>query len=73
MWAQMREDVITHFLEPSRQAIDIETYMTEVEDKYVTDAYHSLSIEGYGVTRELIELVRLVTGFIWSKCYGWHH
>lgn len=58
LWAQMREDVITHFLEPSRQVIDIETYMAEVEDIYVTDAYHSLSIEGYRVTRELIELVR---------------
>tara|TARA_R110000868_G_scaffold393809_1_gene664930 strand:- start:582 stop:1331 length:750 start_codon:yes stop_codon:yes gene_type:complete len=58
MWTQMREGVIAHFPEPSSQAIDIETYMTEVEDKYVTDAYHSLSIEGYRVTRELIELVR---------------
>lgn len=29
-----------------------------MQDKYVTDAYHSLSIEGYRVTRELIELVR---------------
>lgn len=58
MWTQMREEVIAHFPEPSSQAIDIETYMTEVEDKYVTDAYHSLSIEGYRVTRELIELVR---------------
>lgn len=61
MWTQMREEVIAHFPEPSNQAIDIDTYMTEVEDKYVTDAYHSLSIEGYRVTRELIELVR--TGY----------
>ncbi|MDN4504033.1 Fic family protein [Alteromonadaceae bacterium BrNp21-10] len=58
MWAQMRENVITHFPESMNQAIDIETYMAEVEDKYVTDAYHSLSIEGYRVTRDLIELVR---------------
>jgi Fic family protein len=29
-----------------------------VNDAYVTDAYHSLSIEGYRVTRELIERVR---------------
>jgi hypothetical protein len=27
-------------------------------DAYVTDAYHSLSIEGYRVTPELIERVR---------------
>ncbi|MFC6439757.1 Fic family protein [Bowmanella sp. JS7-9] len=58
MWAQMREDVISHFPLASNQTVDIETYMAEVEDKYVTDAYHSLSIEGYRVTRELIELVR---------------
>ncbi|WP_421420268.1 Fic family protein (plasmid) [Pseudoalteromonas lipolytica] len=58
MWAQMRESVIAHFPEQPHQTIDIETYMAEVEDKYVTDAYHSLSIEGYRVTRELIELVR---------------
>ena len=38
--------------------INIEAYMAEVDDKYVTDAYHSLSIEGYRVTYELIELVR---------------
>lgn len=60
MWAQMRESVIAHFPEQPHQTIDIETYMAEVEDKYVTDAYHSLSIEGYRVTRELIELVRSV-------------
>lgn len=58
MWAQMRGGVIANFPEPKGQIIDIETYMAEVEDNYVTDAYHSLSIEGYRVTRELIELVR---------------
>lgn len=58
MWAQMRESVIAHFPESDTQAVDIDTYMAEVEDKYVTDAYHSLSIEGYKVTAELIELVR---------------
>lgn len=58
IWAQMRESVIAHFPEQSHQTIDIDTYMAEVEEKYVTDAYHSLSIEGYRVTRELIERVR---------------
>jgi hypothetical protein len=32
--------------------------MKRVNDAYVTDAYHSLSIEGYCVTRGLIERVR---------------
>ncbi len=58
MWAQMREDVIAHFPSDTSKVVDIKTYMAEVEDKFVTDAYHSLSIEGYRVTRELIELVR---------------
>ena len=35
-----------------------EAYLRAVEEAYVTDAYHSLSIEGYRVSRELIERVR---------------
>tara|TARA_R110002153_G_scaffold192633_1_gene345913 strand:+ start:2615 stop:4126 length:1512 start_codon:yes stop_codon:yes gene_type:complete len=58
MWSDMREPIIKHFPESTNQSVDIGNYMTQVEDKYVTDAYHSLSIEGYRVTRELIELVR---------------
>jgi len=63
MWAKMRPDVIEHFpmnklYKAENSVIDIETYMAAVEESYVTDAYHSLSIEGYRVTRELIELVR---------------
>ena len=58
MWAQMRESVIKHFPASDAHAVNIKKYMAEVEDKYVTDAYHSLSIEGYRVTPELIELVR---------------
>lgn len=50
--------VIANFPEPKGQIIDIETYMVEVEDNDVTDAFHSLSIECYRVARELIELVR---------------
>lgn len=58
MWAQMRETVIQHFPLSDSQDISIDAYMAEVDDKYVTDAYHSLSIEGYKVTPELIDLVR---------------
>jgi hypothetical protein len=57
MWAAMRDAIIANFPEP--QGIhNIEQYLNEVEDKFVTDAYHSLSIEGYRVTLELIEHVR---------------
>jgi hypothetical protein len=58
MWATMREVVIAHFPSTSGKALTIDAYMDEVEDKYVNDAYHSLSIEGYRVAPELIELVR---------------
>ena len=58
MWQKMRETVIANFPEPPNRSPDIETYLQQVEEVYVTDAYHSLSIEGYRVTSELIELVR---------------
>ena len=58
MWQDMRETVIEHFPAPSSQTVDKTAYMKHVEDVYVTDAYHSLSIEGYRVTPELINRVR---------------
>ena len=58
MWQEMREAVIEHFPAPPKQAVDKVAYMKHVEDVYVTDAYHSLSIEGYRVTPELINRVR---------------
>lgn len=57
-WEAMREAVIAHF--PAAQPItnDAEAYLTAMDEIYVTDAYHSLSIEGYRVSPELIEKVR---------------
>jgi Fic family protein len=58
MWAEMRETVVTAF--PRRPSVprDIEELLKDVEARYVTDAYHSLSIEGYRVTATLIDKVR---------------
>jgi len=60
MWQSMREPVLANF--PAApgldKAKDPTTYLQQVEDIYATDAYHSLSIEGYRVTPELIEHVR---------------
>jgi Fic family protein len=36
----------------------VQSILEQVEERYVADAYHSLSIEGYRVTPELIERVR---------------
>jgi len=58
MWQQMREAVIEHFPSSPGRPNDIDAYIKRVEEVYVTDAYHSLSIEGYRVSVDLIERVR---------------
>lgn len=58
MWDSMRGTVLDHFPEPPGMPKNQEKYLKEVEDVYVTDAYHSLSIEGYRVSAELINKVR---------------
>jgi hypothetical protein len=58
LWQKMREPVIDRFPKAPGLPRNIEAYVKRVNDAYVTDAYHSLSIEGYRVTRELIERVR---------------
>ena len=58
MWGEMREPVISHFPSAPDSEIDITTYLEVVEDSYTNDAYHSLSIEGYRVTEDLINKVR---------------
>lgn len=57
-WESMRDDVIDLFPKAKPIANDIEAYLKQIDDIYVTDAYHSLSIEGYRVSPELIEKVR---------------
>jgi len=58
MWQQMRGPIIEHFPTAPGQPQDIDAYIQQVEEIYVTDAYHSLSIEGYRVSTDLIERVR---------------
>jgi hypothetical protein len=57
MWAGWRQDVIHAF--PSAPGLETQGagYLAQVEERYVSDAYNSLSIEGYRVTDELIERV----------------
>jgi Fic family protein len=54
----MRKPVIARFPKAPGLPRNVEAYMKGVEKAYVTDAYHSLSIEGYRVSTELIERVR---------------
>ena len=58
MWSQMRQTVINNFPKAPEITTNVEEYLKKVEDNYTMDAYHSLSIEGYRVTTELIEQVR---------------
>ena len=58
MWAEMREPVIAAFPQPPVAPKDIDALLKDVDARYVTDAYHSLSIEGYRVTATLIEKIR---------------
>ncbi|NQU33806.1 MAG: Fic family protein [Bacteroidetes bacterium] len=58
MWHMMRPLVIANFPKTKELPSDIDVYLQEVEEHYAEDAYHSLSIEGYRVTAELIERVR---------------
>ena len=58
LWQKMRKPIIGQFPKAPGLPRNISAYMKRVEDAYVTDTYHSLSIEGYGVTPQLIERVR---------------
>ena len=58
MWHEMREPIIELFPKHPGLPKSREAYLKDIEDIYTTDAYHSLSIEGYQVTPELIEKVR---------------
>jgi fido (protein-threonine AMPylation protein) len=58
MWKSMRGAVIATFPKAPGLPKDREAYLHHVDEIYKSDAYHSLSIEGYSVTPELIEKVR---------------
>lgn len=58
MWQEMREAVIEHFPPGRGMPSEASAYLNHIEEVFVTDAYNSLSIEGYRVSRELIEHVQ---------------
>src|SRR5262249_18396009 len=47
LWQKMREPVIERFSKVPGLARNLRAYLKAVQEAYVTDAYHSLSIEGY--------------------------
>lgn len=58
MWDAMRKPILDVFPVAPGIPEDRDAYLKAVDDIYVTDAYHSLSIEGYRVSAALIERVR---------------
>ncbi|MGD9973221.1 MAG: Fic family protein [Desulfatirhabdiaceae bacterium] len=56
-WADMRDIVLKNFPSASLFHQTTDEYLKHVDEIYSTDAYHSLSIEGYRVSEELIERV----------------
>lgn len=58
MWESMREQAIKALPPPPGLPRAKRAYLQSVDDIYRSDAYHSLSIEGYSVTPELIERVK---------------
>ena len=57
MWAHMRNAVLDAFPPEPGLPSDADAYLARVNAVYTTDAYHSLSIEGYRVTDALIAKV----------------
>jgi hypothetical protein len=58
LWDSLRAPVLEVFPKPPGLPKDRKAYLGFVDKIYKSDAYHSLSIEGYTVTPELIERVR---------------
>jgi len=58
LWGSMRGTVIPAFPKAPGLPKDRAAYLRFVDGIYQSDAYHSLSIEGYSVTPDVIERVR---------------
>jgi hypothetical protein len=57
MWQTLRQPVIDIFPPPPGLPKNKKRYLKLIDDLYRMDAYHSLSIEGYRVTPDLVEKV----------------
>jgi fido (protein-threonine AMPylation protein) len=58
MWQATRDTIIRNFPKAPGLPKDSGAYLRNVDEIYQTDAYHSLSIEGYSVTPAIIDRVR---------------
>ncbi|MGH9713620.1 MAG: DUF1488 family protein [Candidatus Acidiferrales bacterium] len=58
LWESTRDPVSAIFPKTPGLPKDKSAFLNNVDEIYKSDAYHSLSIEGYSVTPELVERVR---------------
>lgn len=58
LWKKFRQDIVKRFPESPALNKDKSAYLKNIDSLYVQDAYHSLSIEKYTVSFELIKKVR---------------
>ena len=58
LWETMRNDVIKNFPKYKPIKTTIAEVFNYIDDVYVNDAYNSLSIEGYKVSKSLIEKIK---------------
>lgn len=58
LWYEFRKEVIAYFKVKPFVVLKEKDLLLSLEAIYVSDAYNSLSIEGYTVTTELIEKIR---------------
>jgi len=58
MWKSLRDEITANFPAAPGLPRDKHAYLEFVDDIYKSDAYHSLSIEGYSVTPQLIDRVQ---------------
>jgi Fic/DOC family len=58
MWAAMRGPALENFPAPPGLPRNKRDYLRDIDGLYVSDAYNSLSIEGYRVSTQLIDRVR---------------
>lgn len=58
MWRKMKEQILALNPKVAVAPLSLEEVLAGMDENYVRDSYHSLSIEGYRVTEGLIERVR---------------
>lgn len=59
LWHKYREEIIKHFSKAPGLPKKPDAYINQVNELYEYDAYNSLSIEGYNVSEELINRVKM--------------